>query len=402
MKIAYLINQYPKVSHTFVRREIHALERLGLEVERFSIRRSSEQSSDPEDRNEEAKTHVILDSGLLAMKVASWWLLLTRPARLLLAFALCLRLGWHSERGLLRHVFYFGEACILFRKIQKLGCEHVHSHFGTNSTTVALLCRRLGGPPYSFTVHGPEEFDKPALIHLTEKIGACKFVAGVSSFGRSQLYRHCDHSQWPKVQVVHCGLDATFLQQETTPVPEAPRLVCVGRLCEQKGQLLLIEAAALVAKEGIDFELVLVGDGEMRTAVEALIAAHSLEKKIRITGWASSEVVQEELRAARVMILPSFAEGLPIVIMEALALGRPVITTYIAGIPELVESGQCGWMIPAGSVEAIKTAMSAAIAAPTAELQKMGHEGRRRVQQMHDVDRSAQQLADLFRAEKIP
>lgn len=220
----------------------------------------------------------------------------------------------------------------------------MHAHFGTNSTEVVMLANVLGGPAYSFTVHGPEEFDKPQFLHMGEKVRRAAFVAAVSSYGRSQLYRWVAHEHWGKVKVVHCGLERGFHDVAPVNVPCAPRLVCVGRLCEQKGQLLLLEAAHRLAAQSIDFELVLAGDGEMREEIGALIARHGLQAQVRITGWISSAQVREEILAARALVLPSFAEGLPVVIMEAMALRRPVLTTYVAGIPELVRPGENGWL----------------------------------------------------------
>jgi glycosyltransferase involved in cell wall biosynthesis len=218
----------------------------------------------------------------------------------------------------------------------------------------------------------------------------------VSEFGRSQLFRWCDHTDWPKVRVVRCGLDRSFLGFGPVPVPETPQLVCVGRLCEQKGQLRLLQALGLLAAEGVPFRMVLAGDGPMRQAVEAQIARLGLEDRVRITGWLSNEEVRRQLLDARAMVLPSFAEGLPVVLMEALALGRPVITTYVAGIPELVQPGVSGWLVPAGSVEALAEAIREALATPTDVLTWMGLAGAERVAAAHDVTREAAALAALF------
>ncbi|UJR80239.1 glycosyltransferase [Sandaracinus amylolyticus] len=396
MKIAYLINQYPAISHTFVRREIQALEQLGVEVVRFSVRRHPAGLKDPEDQKELEKTHVLLEHGArgLAEALARWSL--TRPAQLAKAAKRATELGLNSDRGVLYHGAYLAEACVLVEQLEKHGVQHVHAHFGTNSATVAMLAHELGGPPFSFTVHGPEEFDKPETIKLGEKIRASRFVAAISSFGRSQLWRRVPSTEWSKVHVVRCGLDASFLAKEPTPVPDVPRVVCVGRLHEQKGQALLVEAVARVAKSGTPIELVLVGGGELEEEIKAAVARHGIEKNVRFTGWASGDVVRREVEGGRAMVLPSFAEGLPVVIMEALALGRPVISTYVAGIPELVAPGECGWLCAAGSVEQLETALRECLAAPITKLNAMGHEGRRRVLAMHDIRVSAQRLKTLI------
>lgn len=395
MKIAYLINQYPKVSHSFVRREIAALEALGVEVKRFSVRAVEEALKDPADQQEKEITEVLLND-----KIGLVWSLLgsffSVPFETASAMQTAIRMGLRSDRGVIRHLAYLAEAAGLKEALLKQGAQHVHAHFGTNSATVALLCRQLGGPSFSFTVHGPEEFDKPDLIQLADKIKASAFVAAISSFGRSQLFRRADSRDWSKVQIVRCGVDDSFLEPQHSPPPSAPRMVCVGRLCEQKGQSLLVQAAAALKARGYDFELVLVGDGEMRAEVEGLIEEHGLQEQIRITGWASGEEVRKELLEARCMVLPSFAEGLPVVIMEALALERPVLSTYVAGIPELVVPGESGWLVPAGSIEALTDAMEAVLKADPETLARHGKAGREAVLARHDASKIAEGLKALF------
>ncbi len=397
LEIAYLINQYPKVSHSFIRREILALEACGLMILRFAVRSCADELVDEADQQELKKTRFLLEGGAIALLQALLTVLFRRPSRFLQATGLTLKIGWRSEQGMLKHLAYLAEACVLLNWLAEAEVTHVHAHFGTNPATVAMLCRVLGGPPFSFTVHGPEEFDKVKAIALPQKIEQAAFVIAISSFGRSQLYRWTRPEQWSKIRVVHCGVDAGFLAIAPTPIPDQPRFVCVGRLSEQKGQLLLIEAAKRLAEEGISFELVLVGDGELRSPIEALIAQYQLQDQIKITGWASTTEVRQHLLNAKVMVLPSFAEGLPVVLMEALALGRPVISTYIAGIPELVENNTCGWLITPGSIEALVTAMRSALLTSQDKLEHMGQAGLERVALNHNIDLEAGKLAVLFR-----
>jgi glycosyltransferase involved in cell wall biosynthesis len=398
MTIAYLVNQYPKVSHSFIRREIAGIEACGIQVARFSIRSCGSELVDEEDKRELEKTRFVLGIGKVGLLFALLRVAITRPIRFLSALWLMLQVGRKSDRGVLRHLAYLAEACVLLGWFSELGIAHVHAHFGTNSTTVAMLCRALGGPPYSFTVHGPEEFDKAEAIALTEKIKRAAFVVAISSFGKSQLYRWCEHEQWSKIQVIHCGVDDMFLTQAPIPVPDQPRLVCVGRLCEQKGHLLLLEAAGQLVAEGLSFMLVLVGDGPLRTEIETMITRLGLQDHVEITGWASNSEVHQHILASRAMVLPSFAEGLPVVVMEALALSRPVISTYVAGIPELVEPEICGWLVPPGSVEALTNAMRTALQLPVEKLEQMGRVGAFRVAQQHDAAIEASILAALFRS----
>lgn len=400
--IAYLINQYPKVSHSFIRREINSVEAYGMYVKRFSIRSCSTELVDEADKIELERVRVVLGIGIVGLLFSSLRVAITRPIRFLQALWLTLRLGWRSERGILRNLAYLAEACVLLRWLSNSGVAHVHAHFGTNSTMVAMLCRVIGGPPYSFTVHGPEEFDKVRAIALAEKVEWAAFVVTVSSFGKSQLYRWCKQGQWSKIHVVHCGVDSEFLAQPLISVPADPRLVCVGRLCEEKGHMLLLDAASQLAAEGLRFKLILVGDGPLRTEIETLIARLGMQDHVEITGWASSYQVRQHILASRAMVLPSFAEGLPVVLMEALALRRPVISTYVAGIPELVEPGICGWLVPSGSVEALTAAMRAALQLPVEKLEQMGAAGAERVAQRHDAAVEAGKLVELFRSSVEP
>ena len=401
MKIAYLINQYPKVSHTFIRREILALERLGHTVQRIAVRGWNDIQVDPQDVAEQAKTQFVLQGGAVLLLIATFKSLISSPARFFTALKLALKMGWRADRPMLFHLIYLAEACQTAQWVQAAKSRHIHAHFGTNPAEVAMLAGVLADVPYSFTVHGPEEFDRPQFLKLADKIKHAKFVVAISSFGRSQLSRWIDFSEWYKVQEVHCGLEPAFYADTDTTLPTEPTLVCVGRLCEQKGQMLLIEAAKQLKEANIAFSLVLAGDGEMRAEIEQLIKKYQLEQQVKITGWISSDAVRTHILAAQALVLPSFAEGLPVVIMEAMALRRPVLTTYIAGIPELVTHGKNGWLFPAGSVDALVDAMKAALNTPQKQLQAMGDDAFLRVTVRHDIDTEAAKLAALFAAESI-
>ncbi len=395
-RIAYLINQYPKVSHSFIRREILALERQGVAVLRIAVRGWGDALTDPADEAERTRTRYLLQRGLVPPLLAAGRLALTRTGR----FVAALRLAWsmwcRSDRTLFHHLAYLAEASQLVGWLAAERVDHLHAHFGTNPAEVAMLARALGGPPYSFTVHGPEEFDQPVALGLGEKGRRAAFVVAISSFGRSQLYRWMPHAHWPKVQVVHCGLERAFHDGAPDGEVAAARLVCVGRLCEQKGQLLLVQALQRVVARGVELDLVLAGDGELRAEIEALIERLGLRARVRITGWIGSAEVRAEILGGRALVLPSFAEGLPVVIMEAMALRRPVITTFVAGIPELVRDGESGWVVPAGDIDALASAIEACLATPADMLERMGAAAQRRVLERHDIDREASKLASLF------
>jgi glycosyltransferase involved in cell wall biosynthesis len=398
MKVAYLINQYPKVSHSFIRREIIALENQGLEIIRYSIRPTNPHTLvDQEDKSELEKTQPILAQGIFRLIFNLILLFLLKPISFLKSFFLALKMGRKSHRGILRHIAYLAEACTLWRSLRDQNISHIHAHFGTNSATVALLCHNLGRVTYSFTVHGPEEFDQPEVLSLRTKIEQASFVVAISSYGKSQLYRWCDFKHWEKITIIRCGLDPSYLEKPFQPIPNVCQLVCVGRLCEQKGQLLLLQAAKILQEQGVKFNLVLVGDGEMRSPIENLIQQYNLGAEIKITGWADNADVQRYILNSRGLVLPSFAEGLPVVIMESFALARPVISTYIAAIPELVEPQKSGWLVSAGCIESLADAMKEMLATPVDKLTEMGKIGQIKVQQNHDVMLETRKLAQLIR-----
>jgi colanic acid/amylovoran biosynthesis glycosyltransferase len=392
MQISYLVNQYPKVSHSFIRREILALERQGYSVQRIALRGWNDVVVDAEDASERAKTQYVLKNGVLALLISLFKTLLSSPISFLAAAKLALKISLKSEKSLPYHLIYLAEACQIKQWLNSSKSQHLHAHFGTNSAEIAMLASRLSGVPYSFTVHGPEEFDKPQALGLNTTIHHAKFVVAISSFGRSQLYRWANYTDWPKIKIVHCGIDSSFYNVPVEPISMRPRMVCVGRLCEQKGQLLLIEAAKKLHDLGVNFELILAGDGEMREEIEALIAQYKLQNSITITGWISGEAVRNQILNAQILILPSFAEGLPVVIMEAMSLRRPVISSYIAGIPELLKHGENGWLCAAGDVDDLANTMMEALNTPIKTLENMGEAAYKRVIARHNIDTEAAKL----------
>jgi colanic acid/amylovoran biosynthesis glycosyltransferase len=396
LRIAYLINQYPKVSHSFIRREIHALEQQGVQVARYALRGWADELADPLDVQERQHVRYVVQGGVAALLWAMLRVAVQRPAAFARTLLLSMQLARGALRGRLHHVAYVAEACWLWLDLKQQPVEHLHAHFGTNTTLVALLLRRLGGPPYSFTVHGPEEFDAPGALKLREKAADAAFVVAISSYGRGQLMRWLHPGDGAKVKVVHCGLGSDSFPEAPPVAAASRRFVCVGRLCEQKAQGLLIDAMALLHREGVAAELVLAGDGEQRADIEAAIARHGLRDSVRITGWISSAQVREELLAARALVLPSFAEGLPVVLMEAMALRRPVISTYVAGIPELVEHGRHGWLVPSGDAALVAQAMKACLQTDADTLRTMGDAAREQAISRHSVATEAAKLRQHF------
>lgn len=398
MRLAYLCNLYPAVSHSFVRREIEGVEAAGHEVYRFTLRPPRSDLKDEADLREAAVTEIVLEQGALRLASSALLLCFSRPRRTIGALTAAFRLSGAGLHQKFRHLAYWLEAAWLTRRLQELRVEHVHAHFGTNPAAVALITHAWGGPEFSFTAHGPDEFDAPLALSLRSKIEAAVFVVGISSYGRSQLMRWCSPSHWSKIKVIRCGVDESFLEWDLGPVsPDSIELLCVARLSAQKGLPLLIAACDRLRANAEAFKLTIVGDGELRPQLEAEIAARRLQDRITLAGICTSAEIREHLLRARAFVLPSFAEGLPVVIMEALASARPVIATEIAGIPELVDSA-CGWLVPAGSEEALADVMSAALKASPVELSAKGTVGRERVHRLHAAERNARLIIEAIGA----
>lgn len=393
MRLAYLTTSYPEVSHTFIRREIRQLERLGHEVERLSIRLPGSTLVDPDDLAEVERTYYCLPR--LPKEILR--ALPINPIRLLHALWMAIQMGRTSHRGLIVNLAYFLEAITIRRWLQIKGIEHLHVHFGTNAAATARLVRKLGGPPYSMTIHGPAELDSAIGFCLGPKIEDAEFVVAITDYCGAQLRRWIDPAHWSKIRVVRCAVEDELFDEARPIDNECRKVVCVGRLTAQKGQLLLLEAMRRLVTDGVDLKLVLAGDGEMRAQIEQTIAEYGLEAHVEITGWIDAQEVTRLLLDSRGMVLPSFAEGLPVVIMEAFALQRPVLSTYIAGIPELVEPGKNGWLVPAGSVDALTSALGELMDAPIEALNEMGRVGAVATRERHHLPTEVSRLEKHFK-----
>lgn len=391
LKLAYLTTTYPSVSHTFIRRELRKIEELGHSVLRLAIRRPAESLVDPLDQEEEARTIHCLAQSLWFHLVATFRVLVLRPRHFMDAFKVAITMGMRSDRSIFKHLAYLVEACTFLNIMRQYAIEHVHVHFGTNSATVARLMKRCGGPTYSFTVHGPTEFDSVVAFDLSGKIVDAAFVIAITDYCRAQLFRWSSPDEWKKIHIIRCNVGDDFFGPIEPIDLESKIFVCVGRITPQKGQIILLEAFAQLVKKGYKTKLIFVGDGEIRALIEQKIIELGIQEHVIITGYVSEADVRKHIASSRALVLPSFAEGLPMVIMESFAVGRPVISTYVAGIPELVLPGENGWLVPAGNVEKLEQAMIDVLETPVEKLEEMATAGRELTYQNHrtvtEVDR---------------
>lgn len=394
MRLAYLVSSYPMTSTTFIRREIEAIERLGQPVHRFSARPWDVPLVDPDDRAEERRTEYLLTGHVPALLLAALAEPFVNGRRLLRAVRLARALHRRAGGGLARHLGYLVQAIRFRSRAAALAIDHVHVHFSNNAAAIALIAHALGGPRYSFTVHGPDELVDPARNGLAIKARHAAFVVAITHYCRARIEAEAPDTA-DRIAVIPCGIDLGDFPASPVPPAGVSRVVCVGRLCANKAQALIPKAVALVRDRFPDLVVELIGDGEARGEIDGEIARLGLSDHVRLLGWKSNPEVRRHLDAAAALLLPSFAEGLPIVIMEALALERPVLVTAIAGIPELVDAG-CGWIFPPGEPERIAEALAGLLATPDGERAALGREGRRRVEARHDIAQSAEALLAAF------
>jgi glycosyltransferase involved in cell wall biosynthesis len=395
LRLAYLTNKYPAVSHTFIRREILELERRGHHVVRVAIRSAGGVLVDAADQREQHLTLHVLELPRLRLAAGVLRTLLTAPLAALRGLAQARALQRASDRGWLRHLAYWIEALFLLQHFARERIQHVHVHFGTNPAAVALLVHTMGGPGYSLTVHGPDEFDAPGPLALSAKVAEASFAVAISDFGAAQLKRWARLEDWSKVQVVRCTVGEAFLALEAPNTP-GEGFVCVGRLSAQKGHFVLVEALRILRERGLAPRLVFAGDGELRGDLERAAAAAGVASQIEITGWIDERQVRERIRASRALVLASFAEGLPMVLMESFAVGRPVVATRIAGVPELVEDGVNGWLVTAGRADLMADALERCMRATPDELALFASRGKAAVRERHETQTEGAKLEALL------
>lgn len=395
--VAYLTSRYPALSHTFILREVQALRELGIAVSTASIRRPTPSDLIGADEQHEARsTFNVVDAarhplGLLAAQ--SW--LFSHPKRYVNALLLALRTRRPGLRATLWQLFYFVEATVLARHLHLIRAEHLHCHFANAPCTVAMLASELSGLPYSFTLHGPSDLEEPKLWRLDEKVRRATFVACISHFARSQCMLFSDPEYWHKLRIVHCGVrpERYGSQTRVTEKRKQTRLVFVGRLAPAKGLRVLLEAVQSLSRSGHRICITLIGDGPDRSALEAM--ARPLGDVVTFAGALSQEEVAGRLAESDVFVLPSFAEGVPVVLMEAMATGLPTIATRIAGVAELVHDGVSGLLVPPGDAESLGRAIVALSGDPNLR-KNMGRSGRELVEDDFNVVSEAGRIAALL------
>ncbi len=400
LRIAYLTSAFARPGDTFIRNEVNELRRLGGMVDTYSIRRPPlDADTEADVVGHQKSTNYILEAGFAKLLLVTTRMKLTHPIRYARALCLAWRTAVPGIRGHLLQIAYLMEACYLASRLLARKTQIVHNHIGENSATVAMLASELSGVPFSLTIHGPYIFYAPGKWALGEKLSRAAFTACISHFCRGQCQMFAPESAWPRLQVVRCSVQPLFIEE---PPPrrsgQQPHFVCVGRLCIEKGQRLLVEAAKQLIASVPNARISLIGDGPDREPLERAIREASLQNRVAILGWKSSQAIRETLFGATALVIPSMAEGLPIVAMESLASRCPVIATNIAAMSELIEPGQNGWLIPSGSVDDLVAALQSAAKCDETQLRQMGEHGRQRVLELHHPSHQTAKLMSLLQS----
>lgn len=400
LRLAYLVSRYPYVSHVFILREVLALRGAGALIDTFTIRRPElEDLRSAEDREAYATTHPILPATALSLLSAHAIAVVTRPRRYWSTLRRALALRGPGGRAALWQLFYFGEAALMWRECRRRGIRHIHAHHANVASDVSLLAAHLGGEgwSWSFTMHGSTEFFDVREHRLAEKTELARLVICVSDHGRSQLMTHVDPVHWDKLHVVHCGVDVgRFASVDRRGRGDEIELLTVGRVVPVKGQQLLIEALAELVGQGEAVRLTIVGDGPALAGLRSLVERLGVSDRVDFAGAVGQEEIRSYYERADVFALPSFAEGIPVVLIEAMATGLPVVASRITGIPELVEEGASGLLVTPGRGDQLVRALASIIAATPERRAEMGTAARDRVVAEFALERTAGQLLESF------
>jgi colanic acid/amylovoran biosynthesis glycosyltransferase len=405
LRIAYLCSVYPAVSHTFVLREVNALRRLGAEIITFSIRRSDpKQLLTDADRAAYESTNAILPPRWGRLLSTHLKIALRAPRAYLATFSLSQRGGSCGLMARIWRLFYFAEAVVLWSECNRRQIRHIHVHLANVAADVALLAAYLGstvepGDPWSwsFTMHGPTEFADVSHFRLSEKLRRARFVICISDFARSQLMALGDSSIWGRLDVVHCGIP---IEQFTNSTDEdrrhaEPTILCLGRLVPEKGQAILLQAVSLLARRGQEANVIVAGEGPSRPALERMAEELGISSRVAFLGAVGQDEIHDFYARAWVFCLPSFAEGIPVTLMEAMAMELPVVSTRIAGIPELIVDGRTGFLVAPGRPDELADVLQQLLTDPALR-GEIGSRARETVIQEFNADTSAEQLHALF------
>jgi colanic acid/amylovoran biosynthesis glycosyltransferase len=396
IRVAYLNTQYPGLSHTFIEREIRAVRRQGVEVHPFSVRPPDRDATlGPAHQRAAHETTALLDSTWRLLRDACLCAIMS-PLGAARALLESQRLSCPGPRSRLKHLAYTVEALRLVRLMRQRRLRHIHVHMANNGAAVALLATRIDARlTYSLSVHGSAEFFHVDTWRLAAKVGGARFVRCISNFCLAQIMAWTPPATWDKLHIVHCGVDPRLYCRKRRDRSGPLRLLAVGRMHPIKGYTLLLHACAQLSGRGIDWTLDMVGEGPLRAPLEALAEQLQISDRVSWSGPVGQDRILEHFERADVMVVSSFMEGVPVVLMEAMAMELAVVATAVGGIPELVEQDVSGILVPPASPEALLEAI-VRIARDRAALPVMCAAARRKVCDQFDIRHVGREMAALL------
>lgn len=396
MKLAYLLSEYPTLGHTYLLREVRQLRSLGWDIQTISVRRPETRPSplSPAESDELNATWYILGSGIASHIASHVVTVLTRPMGYFRGLATAIRFARFHPRQAMLALAYFAEAVWLGHRLKKAEITHVHSVY---STTVALILQSIFDAHLSMTLHGPAEFTDPVGFAIAEKVRAAELVCSISYFGRSQIMLWSSPNDWHKLQVTPLGVNAAGWV--TAPFREKPspfELIGAGRLVDIKGFPLLLDAVAELRKQGRDVRLTLAGDGPARQSLAEQARQLGIADRVVFAGWKNQDELRAMYRQSDAFVMSSFAEGVPVVLMEAMATGLPCVAPRINGIPELIRDGVDGLLFTASDVAELVDATGRLM--DDSEMRhKMADSSRARVADKYDLQKNVERLAEVLK-----
>ena len=395
LRIAYMTGEYPRATDTFIQREVAALRERGVHVQTFSIRRPADREFvGPEQITERDQTRYVLPPRLWDLIQSHAAALLKSPAKYFRAFRLAMTARPPGLKPLVWQLAYFAEAAIVAQQVNALRLTHLHNHFSNSSCSVAMLAAELGGFTFSFTMHGPAEFFEPHYWRIDQKIRRATFICCISQFCRSQAMIFGPADKWDRMHVVHCGIDPQLFQPARND-SRGSRLLFVGRLAPVKGLPILLESLARLRQTVPDVRLRIAGDGPDRQRLVEQAQRLGIDDRVEFLGYQSQLQVRQLLRETDVFVMSSFAEGVPVVLMEAMAAGVAVVAPRIAGIPELVDDGQCGYLVPPGDPAALADRIEKLLLDPQLR-NRFSAAGRSKVQNEFNIAAEVQRLYQIL------
>jgi colanic acid/amylovoran biosynthesis glycosyltransferase len=402
--IAYVMTHYPRVALSFITDEIDMIERLGISIRPFAMNTPEPGELKTSDAQRRSAGTIYLKRSWSALWAGFGALLLRHPVAAARLLGTAIASARYDLALIARRLSHVLQASAVARECDDLGIRQIHAHFGQAPATIAwfaaeILNFRKRGPRanWSFTIHGFHDFVDAGVARLDLKSASAAFVVCISDYTRAQLCRVADPRDWPQFQVIRCGIDLTrFSFRGERPTNTPPRAINVGRLSPEKGQLPLVQAVALLKQQHIAMDLVIIGDGPSEVTIRQEIAHLGIEDRVTLAGELSPPEVRACLAEADLFCMASFAEGLPVSMMEAMAVGVPVVATNVGGIPELAIKGATALTVPAGNVAELALAM-AHVAGDEGLRKRLSGNARARVIEMHSLEPNVRQLFDLFR-----